>query len=248
MGYERNIATRRLTITACTLIKEGTTNGRDWKLYSVQAKTEHGYDVQEDLNAFEELELGGPVEFVVKKRERQGQWKVFTTYTLSVPKSRRLDSEPAREQIPLVPKGRYAVRVADDIVFVRVWRGSDNPFAQRCYLLMKAELSALDPRSLKGIAKLDGERLNYAEALNVCKAIAADPGEAAREFGARTGSCFRCSAALEVNLSRQLHMGPECMKHVYEDSERLRRTRAARAELRDAGIDPAEKYADLATV
>jgi hypothetical protein len=242
------MATRKLTITACDLVKEGTTNGRDWQLFRVEALTEHGAPITEDLNAFEELELGGPVEFVVKKREKVGQWKTFVSYTLSVPKSRRLDSEPAREQIPLVPKGRYAVRVGDDIVFVRVWRGSDNPFAQRMYLLLKAELSTLDPRSLKGIAKLDGERLNYAEALNVGKAIAADPGQAAREFGSRTGSCFRCSAGLEVNLSRQLKMGPECMKHVYEDDERLERQRAARKELRDAGIDPAEKFADLAAV
>jgi hypothetical protein len=156
-----------------------------------------------------------------------------------------LDSPP---KIPLVPRGRYAVRVGDDLVFVRVWRGSQNPFAQRTYLLAKCELATLDPRALHGIAKAEGERLNYAEAMTVVTAIAADPAEAAREFGSRTGSCFRCSTELEVNLSRKLLMGPECMKHVYEDEERLSRTRAARAELREAGIDPAAKYDDLATV
>jgi hypothetical protein len=238
--------TRKLTITRCALVKEGSTNGRDWKLYDVGAQTEHGFDVQEDLVAFDALPLGELLEFVVKKREKVGKYKTFVSYTLTLPKSNRLDS--AKEQIPLVPRGRYAVRVGDDIVFVRVWRGTENPFAQRMYLLLRAELSTLDPHALKGIAKAEGERLNYAEALAVGKAIAADPGEAAREFGSRTGACWRCSTELEVNLSRKLKMGPECMKHVYDDPQRLSLMREARKELREAGIDPAAKYADLATV
>jgi hypothetical protein len=240
-------ANRKLTITACTVVKSGTTNGRNWTLFNVQALNEHGFDVSEDLISFDPLPVGELLEFEIKRKEKVGKYKTFVSYTLSLPKkSNRLDSP--KEQIPLVPRGRYAVRVGDDIVFVRVWRGTQNPFAQRMYLLLRAELSTLDPRSLRGVAKAEGERLNYAEALAVGREIAADPAVAAREFGRRTGACYRCSAELEVNLSRALDMGPECMKHVYDDEERLRLMRAARARLREAGIDPAAKYADLAAV
>jgi hypothetical protein len=143
-------ANRKLTITACTVVKSGTTNGRNWTLFNVQALNEHGFDVSEDLISFDPLPVGELLEFEIKRKEKVGQYKTFVSYTLSLPKkSNRLDSP--KEQIPLVPRGRYAVRVGDDIVFVRVWRGTQNPFAQRMYLLLRAELSTLDPRSLRGV-------------------------------------------------------------------------------------------------
>lgn len=230
------MATRKLTVTSCELVKTGETNGREWTLYAVRATNEAG-DVVHDLNAFEELEVGVEKEYVVKKREKVGRFKTFVSYTLSLPKSDRVDSP--KEQIPLLPRGRYAVTDGDSVVMVRVWRGSQNPMKQRMY-------------AIKGV-KDEGQRLDYATALRIAKLIAPDPHAAAREFGRRTGHCHRCEAKLEKNLSRKLAIGPECLKHVCDgvDAEhgrdkRLALLAQARKDLRALGIDPEAKYDDLA--
>lgn len=138
------------------------------------------------------------------------------------------------DPVPLLPAGRYAVTLNGEIALVRVWRGTRDASVQRIY-------------SITGYADR-GDRLGIADEANAARAIAVDPGAAAQEFGRRTGHCYRCGDELQVNLSRRLAIGPDCAKHVFENSRRLAMMRQAREDLRAAGLDPAAKFDDLAAV
>jgi hypothetical protein len=129
-----------------------------------------------------------------------------------------------------VPDGRYAVQLDNEWKLYRVWRGTRNPDVQRLFAVQGTE---------------KGERVSGAEELAAATAIAVDPGEAAIEFGHRTGHCSRCGEELKVNLSRELGIGPVCMKHWFADEQRYARNAVARDKLRAAGIDPADRHDNL---
>lgn len=147
---------------------------------------------------------------------------------------RRLDGTTTQNAAaaPLIPRGRYAITLNGQLALVHVWRGTRNPNVQRIYTVASHDD--------------EGTRLNPANELAVAQAIAADPGKAAQEFGRRTGHCYRCATALEKNISRHLAVGPECMKHVFDNDRRLAMLREAREQLRAAGIEPEDKFDDLA--
>lgn len=132
---------------------------------------------------------------------------------------------------PLIPAGRYAVQIDGEWQLFRVWRGTRNLAIQHVYAVKGTE---------------EGTRLNAPNERLVATLVAKDPGLAARQFGYRTGHCGRCGKELEVNLSRKLGVGPECMKHVHTDEQRYSLMAWGRQELRDVGIDPEAKHDDLA--
>jgi hypothetical protein len=230
---DRQASQRTLTITACVPKKTGQTQrGRDWTLYGVEALTKDGHDVVEELVSFEKLPIGVEQEFDVKKRERRWRDRVYVSYCLSIPKAE--EEQVSAPQMPLVPAGRYAVQGVDGSwTLLRVWRGTKNPNVQQLYRVEGTE---------KGV------RLGKVEERLAAVAIARDPGQAAIDFGHRTGSCSRCGEELKKNLSRMLGIGPVCMKHWFANDDRLARMAVARQQLRDAGFDPEDSYADLAIV
>lgn len=71
--------TRRLTVTACSLLAEGQSGDRPWKLFRVAAHDCHGRPVEYELRSFEELTPGLTDDFQIVRRtdERYG-----TSYTL----------------------------------------------------------------------------------------------------------------------------------------------------------------------
>lgn len=80
--------TRKLTITACEVLKKGKSagSGREWTMYEVFAVDEAGKPVEAKLRAFDPLPLNELVEYGIEMRqdERHG-----TSYTLSLPRELR---------------------------------------------------------------------------------------------------------------------------------------------------------------
>jgi hypothetical protein len=153
---------------------------------------------------------------------------------LELPKKESEDEGEGEGEKPDVPAGRYAVRIANtEWDLLRVWRGTRNPSIVQVYRVKGTE---------------QGERLSREEERGALLVIAEDPAKAAVEFGHRTGSCSRCGTELDVNLSRKLGIGPECMKHWFSNEDRLERMREAREQLRAAGLEPTEKFDSLAVV
>lgn len=136
-----------------------------------------------------------------------------------------------------VPAGRYAVNLgtkkAPEWLLCRVWKGDRGSKPIHVYVVRGTE---------------KGERAESKVELMALKRIAKDPGAAAREFGHRTGACSRCGKSLDVNLSRKLGIGPECIKHWYADGERKLLVGNARSALIDAGIEPKASLDNLAAV
>jgi hypothetical protein len=160
---------------------------------------------------------------------------------------KRVKPKENSEPQPLVPAGRYAVTIDGVLLFVRVWRGTRDPSVQQVYLLMASQEAELDG-SIEYLVEGEGQRMKPRDEARAATLIAADPAAAAEEYGRRTGHCWRCAGKLEVNLSRELVMGPECMKHVYDDATRYSKMAGARRALRDRGLDPKAKHDDLAPV
>jgi hypothetical protein len=140
-----------------------------------------------------------------------------------------VEREPDEIPFPNVPDGRYAVQIrdTDEWDLLRVWRGTRNPAIVHVY-------------RVKGTER--GVRVEGAAERGALALIAEDPGQAAIEFGHRTGSCSRCGLELDKNLSRHLGIGPVCMKHWFDDETRLAKMRAGREELRADGIDPEDSF------
>lgn len=126
-----------------------------------------------------------------------------------------------------VPAGRYAVEIDGKMRLIRVWRGTKNPNIVQVY-------------EVRGTEK--GTRLSRGDEVKALFAVADDPGAAAREFGHRTGKCSKCGKGLDVNLSRKLGVGPVCLKAWYSEDERKAMLDSARADLREAGLHPTEKF------
>lgn len=219
--------TRKLNIHSCELFRSGTTNGHDWTLYKVQAQTADGAAILEDLVSFEALPKG-IADYELERRERTYRRTTYVSFLL-----RPVDAQPRLPANPLVPDGRYAVQVDGDWRFYRVWRGTRNPYVQHLY-------------AVKGVEK--GDRVRGPEEHKALALIDADPGAAAIEFGRRTGSCSKCGKDLEVNLSRHLGIGPVCLRHWYAEDDWKVMIAKATAELKDAGIDPADKLDSLEAV
>jgi hypothetical protein len=125
-----------------------------------------------------------------------------------------------------VPAGRYAIPMDGDWILVKVWRKEDR-VATYQVTSSREQGGSLDKyKMLPAIAEFGA-------------------GQAAQEYGWRTGHCGRCGDRLKVNLPRKLGIGEHCMKIVYDDKTRLEMVRKARKELRAAGLDPAAKYDSL---
>jgi hypothetical protein len=148
---------------------------------------------------------------------------------IAVVLARLTQGQAPKVQAPQLPDGRYAVTVDGNVRLVHVWHPRGKPEVQRLY-------------PVTGHDDKGGKALYGQEELAVAKAIAADPAQAAMEFGHRTGHCFRCGAELDVNLSRSMGVGPTCVKHVMDDETRYATLAAHRAHLRAHGIDPAGAY------
>jgi hypothetical protein len=84
-------ATRKLTVTACSEVKTGETNGKPWTLYEVSAVDEGGHPVEEALKSFTNLPLGEQAEYVVERQEHD---KYGPSYLLS---PRKRESRAVRE-------------------------------------------------------------------------------------------------------------------------------------------------------
>jgi hypothetical protein len=132
--------------------------------------------------------------------------------------------------LPLVPDGRYAVQIEGEWHLFRVWRGTRDPSVQHVYAVRGTE---------------DGTRIRDERERAAVLAVAENPGEAAVQFGHRTGCCSRCGAELDVNLARFCGIGGTCMKHWFSDEVRFEKLRAGREALRAVGLEPTEKFDDI---
>jgi hypothetical protein len=63
-------STRRLTITASSVLRTGQANGRPWTLHKIEATDEHGKPVEAELKSFHSLP-NGPVDVQVERQEHE---------------------------------------------------------------------------------------------------------------------------------------------------------------------------------
>jgi hypothetical protein len=224
------MATRKITVVGFETIKIGETNGRSWHLRRVHALTQDGSKIEQELVTFDDLPTEELIEVELERRERTFKGKTYVNFTVKLPKKPK-QQEAAK---PQVPAGRYAVELFGDWRLFRVWVGD------------KKDPPPIHAYEVVGTEK--GERAQPHVELAALTEIAKDPGKAAIEFGHRTGSCSRCGAKLERNLQRKLGIGPDCMKHWFPDQVRYSKMKAAREELRAAGLDPEAKHDSLAVI
>jgi hypothetical protein len=168
-----------------------------------------------------------PGDEITVSKFRASEW---ITRLLDKPRSQGTQQKLTDTPLPLVPDGRYAVEIDGAWHLFRIWRGTRNPFVQHVYAVAGTE---------------KGDRIYDAQERAAVLAIEKDPGQAAIDFGHRTGHCSRCGKELERNLQRWLGIGETCMKHWFADEARYEKCRIGREQLRAAGIDPTEKHDDL---
>jgi hypothetical protein len=63
------VATRTITVTGATVLKQGNTAGKDWTLYDIAATGADGAAIDGNLRSFEKLE--GEVEVEVQRQEHE---------------------------------------------------------------------------------------------------------------------------------------------------------------------------------
>jgi hypothetical protein len=119
-----------------------------------------------------------------------------------------------------VPAGRYALEEdGDRFLLVRVWRKGTL-------------VNVYDVRTREKVADMRSvmERI-----------VEAGAGFSAILYGKVTCQCSRCNAKLDVRLSAELGIGPDCIKHWYGDADRKTMMRRARKAIRDRGQEPNER-------
>src|SRR4029077_10696228 len=80
-----HMATRRITVTDCTVITQGLgRNNREYTIYEIAARGEDGLEITENLRSFEELPLDVLIDVEVETfhSERHGH-----SYTLKLPRN-----------------------------------------------------------------------------------------------------------------------------------------------------------------
>ncbi len=133
-------AVKTLTITECRHKKSGTTNGRDWSLYTVSAVDDTGLPVQQDLISFSQLPLGTNQYKVTTKPSRDPQYP--PSYSLELAdKSKAIPQPPSpadeghemlRESIRLLNDrvGALEAAVRGAGLFASTYAQTDVPVAQ----------------------------------------------------------------------------------------------------------------------
>lgn len=128
-----------------------------------------------------------------------------------------------KEDLPdevAVPAGRYALEEpGDKFLLVRVWR-------------KRGLVNVYDVRTRQQVP----DRKAVLERI-----VAAGAGYSAILYGKVTNECSRCGAGLDVRLSAELGIGPDCIKHWYGDADRKLMMKRARKAIRDRGLDPNER-------
>lgn len=106
---------RTLIVRSCSLKKEGSTNGRDWRIYELAVTNVAGEPIDSQFNSFSDLApyLGKPTEYEVTFKDHETYGR---TYTLKGPKRdygleiddlrqrvKRLESGPTGQSAPAAP-------------------------------------------------------------------------------------------------------------------------------------------------
>lgn len=218
--------TRKLTVRSCEPFRSGTTRGRDWTIFKLEVENVQGQRVDQDFVSFDRLPVDELRDFEVDRKEREFKGRTYVSYQLRLPKTKNQELP----DLPLVPDGRYAVQIDDEWKLYRIWRGTRNPSIQHAYAVKGTE---------------DGQRVFGREYAEAVKAIATDPGEAAIQFGHRTGHCSRCGTELAKNLSRHMGIGPDCVKHWFPTDVCNSKRARSRSALRAIGVNPEGKFDDI---
>lgn len=128
-----------------------------------------------------------------------------------------------------IPPGRYAVQTGDDeneIMFYRVMEATNKETGNK-YKIIKV------------IGGPNEYLITGARALSAAKMIVrAGIGNSAALYGHKVGRCSQCHTRITNRVSRELGIGPVCIRRVYPDWET--RVTSARQRLLVMGLDPDE--------
>jgi hypothetical protein len=134
-----------------------------------------------------------------------------------------------------VPPGRYAVQTGPDENDISFFRVKERKYQKRGHGRKAKSWKTLFRIAGPNEYILNGEQLQATVKLIVRFGI----GDAAALYGHKVGRCSICHTRITNRLSRELGIGPVCIRRVYGDWEE--RVNTARQSLRARGLDPDER-------